>query len=426
MYTWRELTGDFLRGIDMGSELRYRVATNVMENASAARLAMESETRLQCSKSQKESSKVEVKQEAKERRKARSGSGMSGNERISRVDRCSVAVSSVLLAVLFWANKNFDSRYTDKFLKLQYEYETSRGSYDIGVDDVYIVLTFIVVFCLSRSFLLEFMLKPVARKRFGLTSNKALQRFGEQGWSLVYYTFSWSVGFYLYYYSPYFLNIDHIYQGWPHDRMSGLFKTYYLFQIAAWFHQIIVLNVEERRKDHWQMFAHHIITVALTTGSYYYYFTRIGHVILILMDIVDVMLSSAKMLKYCGFSTLCDVMFVVFLFWWIMLRHVAYNYIVYRSVSIIDGLLDGSRCVAGVVQKRCLTPVVNNTFITLLCGLQVITCIWMYLILKVFVKVITGTGAEDVRSDGEESSTSEETSDDIELMDEKEEDENED
>ena len=42
------------------------------------------------------------------------------------------------------------------------------------------------------------------------------------------------------------------------------------------------------------------------------------------------------------------------------------------------------------------------------------------------MKVITGTGAEDVRSDGEESSTSEETSDDIELMDEKEEDENED
>ena len=35
----------------------------------------------------------------------------------------------------------------------------------------------------------------------------------------------------------------------------------------------------------------------------------------------------------------------------------------------------------------------------LLGGLQIITCIWMYLILKVAYKVVTGSGAEDVRSD---------------------------
>lgn len=322
---------------------------------------------------------------------------------ISKVDRYLVLISSCLLGALFILNSLWPE-YTNKFVHLQYEYENSPGKYDIGVDDLYIVVTFIVIFCLVRSFLVEFILKPFARSKFKMNSLKSLQRFGEQGWSMFYYLFSWLFGFYLYTQSPYFLNIDHIYLGWPHDKLSGLFKTYYLIQIASWLQQILVLNLEERRKDFWQMFAHHIITVALTTGSYYYYFTRIGHVILILMDIVDVLLSSAKMLKYCGFSTVCDYMFCVFLIFWVALRHVVYNYITYQTWVRAETLMADGECVAGLVQKRCWTPTVVNIFLALLGGLQIITCIWMYLILKVLVKVLKGIGAEDVRSDEEDKS----------------------
>ncbi|CDO94557.1 unnamed protein product [Kluyveromyces dobzhanskii CBS 2104] len=342
--------------------------------------------------------------EKKQQTRARSRTGSSSKHNfqpISMVDRYSVLLSTVLLALLFVCNSYYP-RYAKKFIHLQYEYPEIPGKYDIGIDDGYIVITFIVILCLVRSFLLEFVLKPIGRNRFQMTSVKALQRFGEQGWSMIYYLFSWSFGFCLYYQSPYFFNVDHIYIGWPHDQLSWLFKTYYLSQIASWFHQIIVLNVEERRKDFWQMFAHHIITVILTTGSYCYYFTRIGNVILILMDIVDVLLSFAKMLKYCGYSTLCDYMFVVFLFWWVMLRHVVYNYLTYQTWIKTSTLMTDALCVEGVTQKRCWTPTIINIFIALLAGLQVITCIWMYLILKVLVKVVKGVGAEDVRSDEEE------------------------
>ena len=51
----------------------------------------------------------------------------------------------------------------------------------------------------------------------------------------------------------------------------------------------------------------------------------------------------------------------------------------------------------------------------LLGGLQIITCIWMYLILKVAYKVVTGSGAEDVRSDEDDT--------DIELEEEEKEEE---
>lgn len=71
-------------------------------------------------------------------------------------------------------------------------------------------------------------------------------------------------------------------------------KGYYLLQFAFWLQQILVINMEERRKDHWQMFTHHIITSALVSMSYSYYQTKVGNVILCLMDVVDIFLAVSR------------------------------------------------------------------------------------------------------------------------------------
>ena len=53
---------------------------------------------------------------------------------------------------------------------------------------------------------------------------------------------------------------------------------------------MLILNAEARRKDHWQMMAHHVITVILVIGSYSYNYTRVGCLIMFLMDLCDVFL----------------------------------------------------------------------------------------------------------------------------------------
>ena len=63
-----------------------------------------------------------------------------------------------------------------------------------------------------------------------------------------------------------------------------------LAQWAFWVQQLLVIHMEERRKDHWQMFTHHIITNSLLFASYTYHFTRVGNLILVLMDVVDIFL----------------------------------------------------------------------------------------------------------------------------------------
>lgn len=115
---------------------------------------------------------------------------------------------------------------------------------------------------------------------------------------MIYYTVYWSLGVWIFVKDTPTLNANTA-TGWVHDLLLTLWKDwprlaigpamklYYLSQTAFWIQQIFVINIEERRKDHWQMFAHHIITVGLLVFSYGYRQLRTGNAILVLMDIVD-------------------------------------------------------------------------------------------------------------------------------------------
>lgn len=53
----------------------------------------------------------------------------------------------------------------------------------------------------------------------------------------------------------------------------------------------MVINIEERRKDYWQMLTHHIVTTMLIFTSYGYHQTKVANLILCIMDVVDIFLS---------------------------------------------------------------------------------------------------------------------------------------
>lgn len=290
-------------------------------------------------------------------------------------------------------------QYTSKFLYLQYV-DPATGLASIGRDDVYFVLTWVVVLTLLRVALMDYVLMPTAkawkipvRKRF---------RFAEQGWSVAYYTSSWLAGMYLLYNSEYAFSARHFWIGWPHYELHPFMKAYYLVQMASWVSQIYVLNVEEKRKDYVQMFTHHIITCCLVAGSYYYFYTRVGHVIMVLMDVVDTILSTAKMLKYKGYNRLCDALFGLFLITWVTGRHVIYNYITYSAWRHVPHIIaTGCYFDQNGHHKRCFTPAVHVTFVSLLVSLQIITLIWLYYIMRVVWGIINGHPADDNRSDDE-------------------------
>lgn len=92
------------------------------------------------------------------------------------------------------------------------------------------------------------------------------------------------------YNSDYWLDLRNLWTNWPTRDIVPSTKWYILVQYAFWVQQIMVINIEKRRKDHWQMFTHHIVTCILLFTSYGYHQTKVANVILVLMDFVDIFL----------------------------------------------------------------------------------------------------------------------------------------
>jgi len=237
--------------------------------------------------------------------------------------------------------------------------------------------------------------------------HRSMIRFAEQGWSVIYYPLQWCFGLYVHRNLPTrVLNPVDLWHGYPHIPLAGPIKFYYLLQTAFYIHQILILNAEARRKDHVQMMTHHVITVFLMLTSYYTNYTRIGCLIMVLMDWCDIWLPLAKMFRYLGYQLLCDVTFVFFMLSWLVTRHWLF------IISIVSTYLYCPTIVPFIYapeQGRYLSIPIYWTFVTLLSALQVLQIIWFWMICRIAWRVLTaGEGASDDRSDESDVETKEE------------------
>ncbi|KAF2743293.1 longevity assurance proteins LAG1/LAC1 [Sporormia fimetaria CBS 119925] len=326
-------------------------------------------------------------------------------------------------------------RRTSKFFHLSY-HNPDNELYGHGPDDLQLVLLWIVIFTAMRVLVMEYLLDPIARYN-GIRTRKGLVRFKEQAWLVMYCTCSWSLGMYIMYHSQFWFNLNGLWKDWPIRETTGLHKWYYIVQWAFYVQQIIVVNIEEKRKDYVQMFTHHIFTCALIFLSYGYYQMRVGTMILCIMDIVDIVLPSAKLFKYLGYTSACDFTSIIFAITWFVTRHVFYPMVIWSvykhtPTTMVPGchLNDGSvippsdprfeeqggnQLWSNILQSYinrdgpvCWSPALRHSFLFLLIALQLIICLWSITIAKIIWKVAIGENAEDARSGDEGGDTEDE------------------
>ena len=147
-----------------------------------------------------------------------------------------------------------------------------------------------------------------------------------------------------------------------------------------------------------QMLAHHFLTVSLLSASYLLNYTRIGNVILILMDPSDVLLAVAKNLKYTGFENACTVAFGVFMLEWLVARHWYYNKVYLSVLFDVDKYISNDW---SWEREHFFTPRMKYAFVGLLSALQILLIMWFAMIIKVAVGVVIHKTASDARSDSE-------------------------
>ncbi|KAI8086420.1 TLC domain-containing protein [Halteromyces radiatus] len=277
-------------------------------------------------------------------------------------------------------------------------YNVGRDSYSKGMDDMYFVAFWTIALTFLRAASMSYIYHPLA-KAFGVNLISKRQRIAEQGFMFTYYAIFWVLGMYIMYCSPHWFNTSQYWIDYPHLYTTRNMKYYYLVQMSIWFQQLYTIHIEKRRKDHFAMVTHHFITITLLIASYFTNFSRIGNAVLCCMDLCDVILSLAKILKYLGFNTVCDIAFGLFAIAWPVTRHGFFTIIVWATITEPTRYLD----MKWEPEKgKYFTPLTQKMYVGLFLLLQIIMIYWFAMILKIIIAVLKGKNAEDVRSDDED------------------------
>lgn len=158
-----------------------------------------------------------------------------------------------------------------------------------------------------------------------------LKKFCEAGWRLVAYSALVVYGLWLHLvHTDWVWDTRKCWEGYPFQEM-GLLKYYYFAQLGLYFHLLVSQFFDIQRKDFWEMFIHHIATIGLILFSYLTNFVRIGGLVVLVHDLSDIFLESAKLFNYAKWQNTCDALFVGFAVTFFVMRLFVFPFHVFRS-----------------------------------------------------------------------------------------------
>ncbi|KXJ94338.1 TLC domain-domain-containing protein [Microdochium bolleyi] len=316
----------------------------------------------------------------------------------------------VMLAIfgLLYAVNPSEENPIYHFIFLSYKLPREAGAdpetpiqYGKGLWDIAFVTFYTIVLSFTREFIMQELLRPLA-KYCGLRSRSKQARFMEQAYTAIYFGILGPAGMYVMSKTPvWYFNTRGMYENFPHKTHAAEFKFYYLFEAAYWAQQAIVLllGLEERRKDFKELVGHHIVSLALIGLSYRFHFTYMGLAVYITHDISDFFLATSKVLNYID-HPLVGPYFGLFMCMWIYLRH-------FLNLRILFSLFGEYQTVGPyelnweTQQYKCSL----SFWITLglLSSLQALNLFWLFFIVRIAYRFIVYKTADDDRSEAEDS-----------------------
>ena len=160
-------------------------------------------------------------------------------------------------------------------------------------------------------------------------------------------------------------------------------RLVFLLQLGIWCYTAFSHRfLEERRKDYFLMYSHHIVTLILLSVALSNNFIAFGIIVLMIHDLSDIPIDLLKISNYLGLDEnsgfyIVEIMFVLNLFTWIY-----YRFYIYFSTVIITSFFDS--------KYNMKTPGELLICQIGLCILQVMHIWWFYTISRVGFKIIKG------------------------------------
>ncbi|KAH7921816.1 longevity assurance proteins LAG1/LAC1 [Leucogyrophana mollusca] len=275
--------------------------------------------------------------------------------------------------------------------------------YAKGYLDLVFVAYHIIFYSFVRQFITITLCRPIA-KYFGLRKQTKLDRFGEQGYALVYFAVMGAWGFRIMGQLPtYWYRTDVFFIDYPHWDMKPELKRYYLMHAAYWCQQLVVLllGLEKPRKDYTELVAHHFVTLWLIFWSYLVNMTLIGNAVYMSMDIPDAFLAFSKLLNYMRWGKSKVVSFSVFLCVWTYFRHWL-NLVMLWSVWNEFDLMPESSKKWEPKEGVWMTWWMKYQMFAPILLLQFLNLFWYFLIWRILFRSIVKSSMTDERSDDED------------------------
>lgn len=232
------------------------------------------------------------------------------------------------------------------------------------------------------------------RQRKQAEMPSTMQKFCETGWRMVFYTGIFAYGLGILWSKHWFWDISGCWADYPKHKVSLDVWMYYMLELAFYWSLCFSQFFDVKRKDFWEMFLHHVATIALIMFSWTTHFVRMGTLVMIVHDCSDPLLELAKLLRYANHNKVSEAVLVVFTPIWVISRCVVFPGWILQS-TIFDALRYSDH--------RQVFPA-YYIFNGLLIILQCLHIFWTYLLFKAIHRSLTKSGSvDDVRSDSEES-----------------------
>ncbi|XP_036699194.1 ceramide synthase 3 isoform X4 [Balaenoptera musculus] len=181
------------------------------------------------------------------------------------------------------------------------------------------------------------------------------------------------------------------------------------FQEACWrftfYLMITIAGIAFLYDDFLAHVIHHLAAVSLMSFSWCANYIRSGTLVMILHDVADIWLESAKMFSYAGWKQTCNTLFFIFSIIFFISRLIIFPFWILYCTLILP--------------LQYLEPFFSCIFLNLqLMVLQVLNLYWGYFILKMLKRCIFTKNIQDVRSDDEDEYEEEEVEEEEEEKEE--------
>ncbi|XP_065841997.1 ceramide synthase 1-like [Oscarella lobularis] len=261
-------------------------------------------------------------------------------------------------------------------------------------EDVIIALLLALLFTILRLALRKIIFKPFVRHVRMATENAV--KFPESGWKALYYTSAWTYTFYLMtQHSEFFFKPESVWFGWKRGiNVPRDIYVIYVAQLGFYIHSLYAtFFLDEKRKDHFMMAFHHVVSIFLIVFSLAIRYHNIGLVLLFLHDLNDVVLEISKCFLYMKtrdgkdhsvWEVLANIGFGIFMITWFVMRIYWFFYKLLYSAG-----------------HQALSIIPSGPFYfffnTMLWTVFLMNCYWYFFIIKAAFGILLGKGVQDTR-----------------------------